>query len=98
MAVAVTRTCFHWHWWRRDESDAGAAPDSRWWWAAAGVLLAGVLSGFVDPHFGLNVGSGRALASILVSFVLETMVGWLVVVWAVRRVHAGRTTRPVIPA
>lgn len=56
-----------------------------WWWAATGVLLAGVISAFVDPEFGVNPGSLRVLLSILVSFAVDVVLGWALVVWAVRR-------------
>lgn len=74
------------------EPSAGAPADvtkarqrSRWSWAASGVLAAGVMSSFVDPQFGLNPGSLRVVLSIVVGFAVDVVLGWLVVVWLVRR-------------
>lgn len=77
-------------WWRRcrhpgeplDPTSSSGAP---WWWAAGGVLGAGVISSFVDPQFGLNAGSLRTVISILAGFAVEVVLGWVVVVWLVRR-------------
>lgn len=60
-----------------------------WWWAAAGVAAAGLISCFVDPQFGLNAGSVRMLASVLVGFAIDVILGWLLTVWLVRRVVPG---------
>lgn len=62
-----------------------STPTKTWWWAATGVLLAGVISAFVDPEFGVNPGSLRVVLSILVSFAIDVVLGWALVVWAVRR-------------
>ncbi len=74
-------------WWRgrRGIEDAGDQPDRRWWLAGGGVFVAGVISCFVDPGFGVNAGSARALLSVLTSFSIDVVVGWAVTVWAVRR-------------
>jgi hypothetical protein len=53
--------------------------------AALAVGLAAVMSGFVDPRFGVNLGSLRTLASISVGFFFEVAVGWLLVAWLVKR-------------
>lgn len=57
----------------------------RWWEAASGVMAAGVISGFIDPHFGVNLGSARVASAIVLSFLLEVVVGWALVSWVVRR-------------
>ena len=74
-------------WWRRRRGleDSGDQPDSRWWLAAGGVFLAGVISSFVDPGFGLNAGSARTMLSVLSSFTIDVVVGWAVTIWVVRR-------------
>lgn len=88
-------------WWRarRGVDATGDDPDPRWWLAAGGVLAAGVISCFVDPGFGLNLGSVRALLSVLTSFTIDVAVGWVVTIWAVRRLAPAAVTsykfRPV---
>ncbi|BDV30479.1 hypothetical protein [Microbacterium terricola] len=62
-----------------------------WWWAGAGVLAAGIISAFVDPQFGLNPGSARVILSILASFALDVVMGWVVVVMVMRRAVPGAT-------
>lgn len=64
-------------WWARVSKSEGRP--SRWWMAAFGVAAAAVISGFVDPRFGLNEGSARTLLSIFVAFVLEVIIGWTIV-------------------
>lgn len=56
-----------------------------WWWAAVGVAAASVVSSFVDPEFGFNAGSGRVVLSILVSFAIDVVIGWALVVLLMRR-------------
>ena len=56
-----------------------------WRRAAFGVVLAGVISSFVDPGFGLNLGSLRVAVSLGASFVLTVVVGWGVAIWIARR-------------
>jgi hypothetical protein len=74
-------------WWRgrRGLIAPGDRPDRRWWLAGGGVFVAGVISCFVDPGFGLNAGSVRALLSVLASFTIDVVIGWAVTIWAVRR-------------
>lgn len=57
-----------------------------WWWAAGGVAAAGLISCFVDPQFGLNPGSLRLVASVLVGFAVDVLLGWVLTVWLVRRI------------
>ena len=81
-------------WWRRrrgvvddpEDPDGSGVP---WWWAAGGVLVAGVVSSFVDPQFGLNAGSARTLVSVVVGVAVEVVVGWVVVSAVVRRTVPG---------
>jgi len=56
-----------------------------WWWAALGVLAASVISSFVDPQFGFTAGSARVVLSILVSFAIDVMLGWMLLVWIMGR-------------
>jgi len=60
-----------------------------WWKAALGVALAAVVSGFVDPHFGLNEMSARAVAAILVALAIDVLIGWSARIWFVRRLRPG---------
>lgn len=61
--------------------------------AIGAVAAAGLLSAFIDPGFGFNPGSVRVLISLLVGLALEVVVGWLVVIWIVRRTLPGTTHR-----
>jgi len=70
---------------RRTKRGLKAVREIRWWEAASGVMAAGIISGFIDPHFGLNLGSLRVACAIVVSFLLEVVVGWALVSWVVRR-------------
>ena len=56
-----------------------------WPLAATGVLAASLISSFVDPSFGFNAGSIRTFLSILVSFLLDAVAGWFLLIWLVRR-------------
>lgn len=62
-----------------------------WWWAACGVLAAAVISAFVDPELGFNAGSLRVLLSIIVSFGIDVMIGWMLTIWLMRRVAPSAT-------
>ncbi|MEO7122771.1 MAG: hypothetical protein ABI400_06565 [Lacisediminihabitans sp.] len=53
----------------------------RWVRVAAGMLIATVIAGFIDPGFGFNPGSARLLASVAIAFVLQNLLGW----WLIRR-------------
>ncbi len=64
---------------------------SWWWWAASGVALAALISAFVDPEFGFNPGSVRVVLSLLVSFAIDVALGWLIVIWVMRRLVPGAT-------
>ena len=64
-----------------------------WPLAAAGVLAASLISSFVDPSFGFNGSSVRTFLSILVSFLLDAVAGWFILIWLVRRAIPGATAR-----
>lgn len=87
--TAVEHGAERWEAWRRRVRPADAVTTSRsgngWAAAAAGVLIASIISSFVDPSFGFNPSSIRVFASILVSFVLDAVAGWFIVIWLVRR-------------
>ncbi|MEP6482091.1 MAG: hypothetical protein ABJA94_08810 [Rhodoglobus sp.] len=83
-------------WWRRvrparaiarPKPAASTGPISWTGWplAAGGVLIASLISSFVSPSFGFNGSSVRVFLSILVSFLLDAVAGWFVVIWLVRR-------------
>jgi hypothetical protein len=64
----------------RHASHALASPAlPRWLPITFGIMLATVISAFVDPGFGWNHGSARMLASLGIAFVLESVVGWMVI-------------------
>jgi hypothetical protein len=56
-----------------------------WPLAAIGVLAASLISSFVDPTFGINASSVRVYLSILVSFLLDAVAGWFLLIYLVRR-------------
>jgi hypothetical protein len=56
-----------------------------WPLAAAGVLIASLVSSFVDPDFGFNPSSVRVFLSILASFLLDAVAGWFLLIYLVRR-------------
>lgn len=70
----------------KGRADRPAIPG--WAPVAVGMTLATVIAGFVDPGFGLNLGSLRMLVSVGLAFVIQNLVGW----WLVRR--ALRITDP----
>ena len=56
-----------------------------WPLAAAGVIIASLISSFVDPEFGFNASSVRVFLSILASFLLDAVAGWFLLIYLVRR-------------
>ena len=58
-----------------------------WPIAALGVLIASFISSFVDPTFGFNASSIRVYLSILLSFLLDAVLGWFLLIYLVRRVR-----------
>jgi hypothetical protein len=78
----VTRT------WRKVTASVPRPKAPGWVPVAAGMTLATIIAGFVDPGFGFNLGSLRVLASVAIAFVIQNILGW----WLVRR--ALRITDP----
>ncbi len=78
-------------WWSRVRPKKRGLPPaieklSGWPLAIAGVVVASVISAFVDPRFGLDAGgSFRILGSILLAFILDVAVGWLLLLLFLRR-------------
>jgi hypothetical protein len=62
-----------------------------WPLAAGGVLLASLISSFVDPTFGFNASSVRVYLSILTSFLLDAVAGWFLLIYFVRRANPKAT-------
>ncbi len=70
----------------------GRAP--AWLKVAVGVTLTLLVSGFIDPRFGMNLGSVRIVASLAVSMLVEQFLFFLLVRRLLRR--RGATRLPVI--
>ena len=88
-------------WLRRKRPDAPPARSARasWLLAGAGVLAAALISSFVDPRFGIDPSSPRVFLSVLSSFLLDVVLGWVVVVLIARRAIAGvRPSVRFVPA
>lgn len=62
-----------------------AAHLSGWWQAGLGVLAAAIISGFINPDFGINAESVRVVASLLIAFTVDVILGWSALIWVVRR-------------
>ena len=88
----------------RDAADGTSAPKADdpppkpvtfagWPIAAGGVLVASLISSFIDPSFGFNAASIRVFLSILLSFLLDAVLGWFLLIVFVRRVNPGATAR-----
>lgn len=67
------------HRWRRSPGaltvSARLAAVPQWAAIAGGVVAASILSGFVDPEFGLNPGSLRMFLSFAATFLVEGLLG-----------------------
>jgi hypothetical protein len=78
-------------WWARRRATKRTLPPiierlSGWPLAIAGVVVASVISAFVDPRFGQDAGGSlRIVGSILLGFVLDVAVGWLLILLFLRR-------------
>ena len=78
-------------WWARvrpkkRELPAALERLNGWPLAIAGVIVASVISAFVDPRFGQDPGgSFRILGSILLAFILDVAVGWVLLLLFLRR-------------
>ncbi|KQR54126.1 hypothetical protein ASF88_04670 [Leifsonia sp. Leaf336] len=66
---------------RRENATRPGSPAkvATWITVTLGVALASIISGFVDPQFGLNLGSARVLLSSAAVFIVLSVIGWLVV-------------------
>ncbi len=64
-----------------------------WPIAAGGVLIASLISSFIDPSFGFNAASIRVFLSILLSFLLDAVLGWFLLIVFVRRANPEATAR-----
>ena len=79
-------------WWRRlrnraEPSERPGVALAGWPLAAGGVAVAAVIAAFADPAFALDAAGVRVLLSILVSFGIEVVLGWVAVILIVRRTH-----------
>lgn len=77
-------------WWRRRRGRADAAPTrdlTGWPWAAGGVLAAAVMAALADPAFSFDAAGVRVLLSIVASFGVEVVLGWVAIILIVRRTH-----------
>jgi hypothetical protein len=78
-------------WWTRTRTTKRALPPaieklSGWPLAIAGVVVASIISAFVDPRFGLDAGGSlRILGSILLAFALDVALGWVLLLLFLRR-------------
>ncbi len=90
-------------WWKRRQKKStapttagrvGKAVQLAGWPAAAGgVIAASIISAFVDPSFGFDAASLRTFLSILVSFVVDVVIGWFALLLIVRKTHPSSTAR-----
>lgn len=58
----------------------------RWLLIAVGLVVAAIISGFIDPQFGANPGSVRVFISVLLTLVVESVVS----LWLISRLLRGR--------
>ncbi|MEO9015661.1 MAG: hypothetical protein ABI275_10105, partial [Terrimesophilobacter sp.] len=61
---------------------------------AVGIVVASIIAAFVDPGFGPNLASGRMLASVAVSFVVDSLCAWLLISAVARR--SGLARAPIV--
>lgn len=66
----------------------------RWLPLAFGMAVATVMSAFVDPGFGWNLGSVRMLVSMAIAFALESLAGWWVIRAVLRRTDPDLDPKP----
>lgn len=81
-------------WARRQKPAAneGAAKDPRpgrlfGWLFLPGLVIASLISGFVDPSFGVNAMSARILVTAFLSLLIFNLAAWSLVRMIVRRRH-----------
>lgn len=70
-----------------------AARTPSWLVIAAGMAIATIITGFIDPGFGLNPGSLRMLVSVAIAFVLQSLLGWWLIKRLLRRSDPGLKPR-----
>lgn len=58
---------------------------SRWVFLGAGMVLAALISGFVDPRFGFNAMSLRVTLTLLLSFVVFNVGAWAAIAAVIKR-------------
>ena len=75
-------------WWARASTAKRGLP-----LAAATLLAAAVMSGFVDPDFGIGASTPRVLLSIVLGFTLEVLLGWVAMLILLPRLIAGVDAR-----
>ncbi|MCC6375901.1 MAG: hypothetical protein IT191_02660 [Microbacteriaceae bacterium] len=69
-------------------------PLPTWLPVGIGIALACFISGFVDPGFGLNLGSIRMFVSIVLALVIEDVLGWVVIRRVLKHVDPELEPRP----
>jgi hypothetical protein len=79
-------------WWARRRPKLPACLESArevefrgWPMAATGVLIASLISSFVNSTFGFNASRVRVYLSILTSFLLDAVAGWFLLIYLGRR-------------
>jgi hypothetical protein len=78
-------------WWTQKRATKRALPPALeklngWPLAIAGVVVASIVSAFVDPSFGQDAGGSlRILGSILLAFALDVALGWVLLLLFLRR-------------
>ncbi|UTT62494.1 hypothetical protein [Microcella humidisoli] len=75
-------------WWARASTAKRGLP-----LAVATLLVAAIMSGFVDPDFGAGASTPRVLLSIVLGFTLEVLLGWVAMLVLLPRLIAGVDAR-----
>ncbi len=57
--------------------------------AALGIAAASLISSFIDPGFGFSLAGVRVFLSFFVSFLLDAVAAWFLLIWFVRRTSPG---------
>lgn len=66
----------------------------RWLPLAFGIAVATIMSAFVDPGFGWNLGSARMLVSVGIAFAIESVAGWWVIRTVLRKTDPDLDPKP----
>lgn len=66
----------------RGGSRRAKLPLTGWPIAAGGVLVAAIISTFIEPDAVFDL---RVFASVLIAFLLDAVLGWFAVMWLIRR-------------